>query len=146
MPVQLDHTIIHATDKFASARFLSELIDGPEPQAFGPFAAVPVGNGLTIDYADSLVPADAIVMQHLAFLVSEEEFDEIFGRIQERGLPYWADPHHHEPQRINHLMGGRGVYVNDPDGHAIEFLTRTHTLAGLAEAGVGAGAGAGSGA
>ena len=30
--------------------------------------------------------------QHYAFLISDPEFDEIFGRIQERELPYWADP------------------------------------------------------
>ncbi|MET9292834.1 VOC family protein [Streptomyces sp. NPDC003077] len=131
MPVQLDHTIIHARDKFASARFLSELIDGPEPQAFGPFAAVPVGNGLTIDYADFVVKPEQIVLQHLAFLVDEDEFDQIFARIQERDLPYWADPYHEKPKEINHIGGGRGVYVSDPDGHAIEFLTRKHTLEDL---------------
>ncbi|MEU2792657.1 VOC family protein [Streptomyces sp. NPDC007100] len=131
MPVQLDHTVVHATDKFASARFLSELAGVGEPAAFGPFAAVSVANGLTIDYADTIVKPDAIVPQHLAFLVTEDEFDEIFGRVRERGLSYWADPQRQQPQQINHRAGGRGVYVSDPDGHAIEFLTRTLTLADL---------------
>ncbi|GCD37370.1 chaP protein [Streptomyces chrestomyceticus JCM 4735] len=134
MSVQLDHTIIHATDKFASARFLAELAGLEEPTAFGPFAAVSTANGLTIDYAEHVVEAAAIVPQHLAFRVSEEEFDAIFARIQERELPYWADPYHHKPQEINHLAGGRGVYVSDPDGHAIEFLTRKHSLEDLGTA------------
>ncbi|GAB3903792.1 VOC family protein [Microbispora bryophytorum] len=123
---QLDHTIVHSSDRFESARFLTGLLGESEPGAFGPFATVRVGNGVTIDYADSIVDRDRIVMQHLAFLVSEEEFDDICARIAERGLPYWGGPHHLEPQQINHRHHGRGVYVDDPDGHAIEFLTHPY--------------------
>lgn len=35
---------------------------------------------------------------------------------------------HEKPQRINHLFGGRGVYLDDPDGHSIEFITRTYVI------------------
>ncbi|WNO74336.1 MULTISPECIES: VOC family protein [unclassified Streptomyces] len=125
MPARLDHTIVHARDRFAAARFLTELIDEPEPKAFGPFASVALSGGVTLDYYDRSGDAE-IVSQHLAFLVSEEEFDAIFARITERELPYWADPAHAEPQRINHLFGGRGVYIDDPDGHSIEFITHTY--------------------
>ncbi|MER7001259.1 VOC family protein [Streptomyces sp. NPDC000410] len=125
MPATLDHTIVHSRDRFVGARFLTELIDAPEPKPFGPFASVPLANGVTLDYLDERAETE-IVSQHLAFLVSEEEFDEIFGRIQERELPYWADPVHAEPQRINHHFGGRGVYIDDPDGHSIEFITHTY--------------------
>lgn len=128
MSARLDHTIIHSTDRFASARFLTDLLGAPEPGEFGPFATVPLANGVTIDYADSIVDPDEIVMQHLAFLVSEEEFDQIFDRIVERGLPYWGGPHHQEPQQINHRHHGRGVYVDDPDGHALEFLTHPYVV------------------
>ncbi|OKK07620.1 bleomycin resistance protein [Streptomyces sp. CB03234] len=124
MPARLDHTIVRSRDRFAAARFLTELIDAPEPKPFGPFASVPLEGGVTLDYLDDDAPR--IVPQHLAFLVPEDEFDEIFGRIQERELPYWADPHHREPQRINHHYGGRGVYIDDPDGHSIEFITHTY--------------------
>ncbi|MBO4274278.1 MULTISPECIES: VOC family protein [Microbispora] len=126
MPARLDHTIVHSTDRFASARFLTGLLGEPGPGTFGPFATVRVANGVTIDFADSIVGRDRIVLQHLAFLVSEDEFDEIFTRIGERGLPYWGAPNHQEPQRINHRHHGRGVYVDDPDGHAIEFLTHPY--------------------
>ncbi|GLW24036.1 chaP protein [Microbispora amethystogenes] len=126
VPARLDHTIVHSTDRFASARFLTGLLGEPGPGTFGPFATVRVANGVTIDFADSIVGRDRIVLQHLAFLVSEDEFDEIFTRIGERGLPYWGGPHHQEPQRINHRHHGRGVYVDDPDGHAIEFLTHPY--------------------
>ena len=37
--------------------------------------------------------------QHYAFLIGEHEFDEIFDRIGERGLDYWADPMLQPPRR-----------------------------------------------
>jgi catechol 2,3-dioxygenase-like lactoylglutathione lyase family enzyme len=67
-----------------------------------------------------------IQAQHYAFLVSELEFDEIFGRIKERGLKYWADPGQREQGRINHHFGGRGVYFQDPSGHLLEIITRPY--------------------
>src|SRR5437667_375162 len=65
-------------------------------------------------------------MQHYAFLVSEKEFDQIFGRIKERGLDYWADPGRKEKGRINRHFGGRGVYFLDPSGHLLEIITRPY--------------------
>ncbi|GFE24043.1 VOC family protein [Streptomyces libani] len=123
---RLDHTIVHSTDRFASARFLADLLGVPEPKAFGPFAALKLDNGVALDYAEHVAGGE-FVPTHYAFLVTEEEFDGIFGRIQERGLSYWADPMHSKPQEINTRDGGRGVYILDPDGHNMEFLTRTYS-------------------
>ncbi len=67
-----------------------------------------------------------IQAQHYAFLVSEREFDEIFGRIKERGLAYWADPGQTQKRRINTHFGGRGVCFEDPSGHLLEIITRPY--------------------
>lgn len=67
-----------------------------------------------------------IQVQHYAFLVTEPEFDQIFGRVKARGLDYWADPAHRRKGEINHNDGGRGVYFNDPAGHYLEILTRPY--------------------
>ncbi len=123
MPVQLNHTIVHTTDQARSARFLTDLLGLPEAVRFGPFLVVEVANGVSLDY---LTVSGPITSQHYAFLVTEEEFDQIFGRIQDQGLEYWADPHHSQPQQINRNDGGRGVYWNDPDGHALEIITRPY--------------------
>ncbi|WFB09249.1 VOC family protein [Streptomyces sp. LX-29] len=123
MTAKLDHTIMHSSDQFVSARFLTELLGAPEPRRMGPFAAVDLDGGLTVDYADFIVAPDRIVPQHLALLVSEEEFDGVYARVRDRDLPYWAGPGHTEPQSIDRRNGGRRLYVDDPDGHAIEFLT-----------------------
>jgi len=123
MPIELNHTIVHARDAQASAAFLADLLGRPAPGRFGPFHTVQLDNRVTLDF----VQTDAdLVIEHCAFLVSEEEFDQIFGRIQARGLPFWADPAHRQPGRINHHDGGRGVYWNDPDGHYLEIITRPY--------------------
>jgi catechol 2,3-dioxygenase-like lactoylglutathione lyase family enzyme len=69
-----------------------------------------------------------------AFLIGEDDFDQIFGRIRERGLEHWADPGQHRPGEINRNDGGRGVYFEDPDGHLLEIITRPYGSGGKIEA------------
>ena len=123
MSIQLNHTIVPARDPQASAAFLAEILGRPVPVLFGPFHGVTLDNGVTLDFIrdDGHFP-----VMHYAFLVSEDEFDHIFGRIRARGLTYWADPGQHRPGEINHGDGGRGVYWDDPDGHRLEILTRPY--------------------
>lgn len=123
MAVQLNHTIVSAYDKQVSADFMAEILGLSTPTPFGPFMMVQVDNEVTLDFIDS---GGEIVPQHYAFLVSESEFDEIFDRIRERRLSYWADPYHREPGEINTRDGGRGLYFDDPDGHNLEILTRPY--------------------
>ncbi|MCI0573664.1 MAG: VOC family protein [Myxococcaceae bacterium] len=127
MSIELNHTIVRARDPWASATFLAEVLGRGTPSRFGPFYGVQVDNGVTLDFmrADGDIPR-----QHYAFIVSEAEFDEIFGRIRERRLPYWADPLHQQPGHINHNDGGRGVYWSDPDGHNLEIITRPYGSGG----------------
>jgi len=73
---------------------------------------------------------ESITPQHYAFLVSESEFDEIFGRIRDRKLTYWADPGQTKANEINRHDGGRGVYFEDPEGHLLEVITRPYGSGG----------------
>ena len=123
MAVQLNHTIVFAHDTSKSATFLADILGLEPPSSYGPFMVVEVANGTSLDFMET---HDEIPWQHYAFLVGEDEFDEIFGRIRDRALPYWADPHHGEPGEINHHDGGRGVYFEDPDGHNLEIITRPY--------------------
>ena len=91
------------------------------PRRFGPFVVVDVDNGASLDFMTT-GPEWDIGIEHYAFLVGEDEFDQIFGRVQARGLAYYADPHGNEPGEINHHDGGRGVYWHDPDGHVLEII------------------------
>lgn len=124
MSIQLNHTIVHARDNRESADFLAGVLGLTAGAAWGPFVPLELSNGVTLDFA--AVPAESIVMQHYAFLVTEEEFDGIFRRIQDAGLTYYADPHLKQPGEINHHDGGRGVYFLDPAGHGMEAITRPY--------------------
>src|SRR6185295_7352505 len=95
MAIQLNHTIVHARDPAASAQFLADILGVPGPKPFGPFMEVHVDNDVTLAFIRA--EAHEIIIEHYAFLVSEGEFDQIFGRIRERGLQYWADPAHRHP-------------------------------------------------
>jgi catechol 2,3-dioxygenase-like lactoylglutathione lyase family enzyme len=127
MAVQLNHTIVSVRDKHESATFLAEILGLDEPTPYGPFMVVQVDNDVSLDFADDNGPASP---QHYAFLVSETEFDEIFGRIRAHRLPYWADPGRRRPGEINTNDGGRGVYWEDPSGHFLEIITRPYGSGG----------------
>lgn len=129
LTAKLNHTIVAAGDRNASALFLSEVLGLEAPVAFGPFALVTVGDQMTLDFVSS---SEEIRPQHYAFLVSETEFDQIFSRIEARKLPYWADPRRSKRDQINHWDDGRGVYFEDPNGHLLEILTRPYGSAGTA--------------
>ena len=128
MPAKLNHTIVAARDRNASALFMSEVLGLDPPVILGPFALVKVGDELTLDFVER--PED-IRPQHYAFLVSETEFDQIFSRLEARRLTYWADPHRSRKEQINHWDDGRGVYFEDPNGHLLEILTRPYGSAGI---------------
>jgi catechol 2,3-dioxygenase-like lactoylglutathione lyase family enzyme len=127
MSVELNHHIVRVRDKEEAARFFAEILGLPPATRYGPFLELKTANGVSLDFADDHgepVPA------HYAFLVSETEFDEIFGRIKEHGLGYWADPGHRRPNAINTNDGGRGVYWDDPNGNTLEIITRPYGSGG----------------
>jgi len=125
MAITLNHTIVWCRDHRAAAGFLTDLFDLPEPVHWGPFMIVDLGNGVSLDYHET---DGSVAPQHYAFLVSEDEFDAIYGRIVERSVAHWADPGHRAADTINHDDGGRGVYFSDPDGHSLEIITRPYSL------------------
>jgi len=127
MAVRLNHTIVTVRDKHESATFLAEILGLGDPAPFGPFLVVQVDNDVSLDFADDHGPVHP---QHYAFLVDESGFDEIFGRIRERGLRYWADPGRRRAGEINTNDGGRGVYWEDPSGHLLEIITRPYGSGG----------------
>jgi catechol 2,3-dioxygenase-like lactoylglutathione lyase family enzyme len=127
MAVQLNHTIVSARDKRESATFLAEILGLDEPTPYGPFLVVQVDNDVSMDFADDDGPVHP---QHYAFLVGDAEFDQIFGRIRARRLPYWADPGRRRPGETNTNDGGRGVYWEDPSGHFLEIITRPYGSGG----------------
>lgn len=121
MAARLNHTIVWCHDQEKSATFLTDILGLPPPRRFMGFLVVELANDVSVDY----LPAESepIALQHLAFLVGENEFDGALERVRERTSQIWADPAKRQPGRINHHFGGRGFYFDDPNGHLFEIIT-----------------------
>lgn len=120
MSITLNHTIVPARDKEASARFFAQIFGLQYAGPAGHFAPVRVNDELTLDFDH----AESFEHHHYAFHVSDAEFDSIFQRVREAGIPYGSGPMSLQDGKLNSRKGGRGVYFRDPDGHVLELLTR----------------------
>jgi hypothetical protein len=121
--IELNHTIVHVRDPWSAAREVGQLLGLSEPAAYGPFAVLELDNGASLDFLED---TGEISGQHYAFLVGEDDFDAVWGRIREDGREFWADPFKRRAGEINHGDGGRGLYWEGPDGHWLEIITRPY--------------------
>ena len=134
MTIHLDHTIVPAKDKAASAKFFADVFGLIVKPGDGHFVQVQINDSLTFDFADVPEPwggsgfnPNAGQSHHYAFRISEAEFEAIFKRVQAKGIPYGSGPFSHTDGRINSRRGGRGFYFEDPYGHLLEVMTVPET-------------------
>jgi catechol 2,3-dioxygenase-like lactoylglutathione lyase family enzyme len=120
MAITLNHTIVPAHDKEASARFFADIFGLKYEGPSGHFAPVRVNETLTLDFDND----NDFDTHHYAFHVSDPEFDAILKRVQEAGITFGSDPWDLENRELNSWNGGRGLYFRDPNGHILELLTR----------------------
>ncbi len=118
MTITLKHTIVPARDKIAAARFFARIF-GLKPGRTGHFAPVKINKSLTLLFDDD----DKFESHHLAFHVSNREFDAILHRIKREKIVYGSAPWSLEDSKLNNWNGGRGVYFRDPNGHVLELMT-----------------------
>jgi catechol 2,3-dioxygenase-like lactoylglutathione lyase family enzyme len=123
MAIVLDHTIVPAKDKVASAKFFAEIFGLTVKPARGYFAQVQINDSLTFDFDEEPEPQ----MHHYAFHISDAEFDEIFRRVKAKGIPYGSSPFNRTDGQIYTHRGGRGFYFEDPNGHLLEVMTVPET-------------------
>jgi catechol 2,3-dioxygenase-like lactoylglutathione lyase family enzyme len=120
--MQIDHMILPVNDADASVAFYTELMgfadDGEQP----PFRVIRISPDFTLQ----LAPWGTEGNYHLAFAMTEPEFDAAFTRVRESGIEY-GDSFHD----VGNMRGpgeepgargaGKAVYVFDPSHHLIEF-------------------------
>jgi hypothetical protein len=127
MSIELNHTIVHVRDREAAATELAELLGLAAPSSYGPFAVLELDNAASLDFVED---SGDFPGQHYAFLVDEEEFDQIHQRIRDAGKQWWGDPHKNRPGEVNTNDGGRGLYWEGHDGHWLEIITRPYGSSG----------------
>jgi hypothetical protein len=121
---ELNHIIVHCRNRRESAAFLADLMAAPTPLDWGRFTQLITSNNVGIDFADDLVPHDRINESHVAFLVTDEEFDAILARLKKDSVSFWPNPGKTLEGEINHMYRGRGLYTLDPGGTVLaEFIT-----------------------
>jgi catechol 2,3-dioxygenase-like lactoylglutathione lyase family enzyme len=119
--IHLDHLLVPARDRIASARLLAQLLGVPWSESgIGPFAPVYVNGGFTLDFDSWSEPFPLI---HYCFRVDSAEFEAILGRIRQAGIPYRSNVHGPVDFSVDTDHGGKIVYWNVPDGHQWEMLT-----------------------
>jgi catechol 2,3-dioxygenase-like lactoylglutathione lyase family enzyme len=124
MAIHLDHTIVPAHDKIASAEFFAEIFGLTVKPKPGHFAQVQIDERLTLDFADAEPGGHG---HHYAFHVGEAELEAIWSRVKAKGIPYGSGPDHHTDGRLYRRRGGRGFYFEDPYGHLLEVMTVPET-------------------
>jgi catechol 2,3-dioxygenase-like lactoylglutathione lyase family enzyme len=117
--IQLDHTIVPSRDKAAAAALLARVLGVPcGPAAAGPFFAVYVNDGLTLDFIDT---DQAFPVHHFCFRVEAAEFETILARLRAADIPFRSSVRGPMDMQVDAQYGN--VYWNEPDGHMWELLT-----------------------
>lgn len=118
MSISLDHTIVHATDNLASARFLAEILGVDAPERPAHFTPVVSDNGVALDF----MTVAEVLPHHYAFTLPSAEFDAAYAKVQARGITIYAWPDRSGEGEMNHRAGHRGFYFDDPDGNWMELI------------------------
>jgi len=117
----IDHLAVPASDMRASAEKLAAILGvRAAPATIGPFHAVHVNDGLTLDFDQAEGP---LPVRHYCFRVDDASFDDIVARLTATRVPYRSPPFGPDDGQVNTRHGGRIVYWSVPDGHVWEALT-----------------------
>jgi catechol 2,3-dioxygenase-like lactoylglutathione lyase family enzyme len=122
MGIQLDHFIVSSRDAARAAKTLGDLLGVPSGKAAaGPFHAVYLNEGLTLDFIDT---QEAFPVEHYCFRVDKAQFDAILDRLKAQNIPFRGTPDGDNDMRIGAQYGN--VYWDVPDGHTWEILTASY--------------------
>ena len=124
MGTVLDHTIVPVRDRKEAVEFYSRIFGFEDLGEVGPFLAVRVNEGFTLDFRDS----DDFGGHHYAFAMEPHEFEAAFARIRESGISYGDGPRDKSNMKGPGLTAGakgmgKAVYFEDPNGHLLEIKT-----------------------
>jgi len=118
----LDHLILKVNDLADSVAFYVGILGFTNEGASGPFTVIRVGRDCQLQLAPWGTPG----MEHYAFSVSPEEFEDIFERVKAAGIGYGPSFHAVGTNTgPGEEIGARGaaptLYFNDPNRHLIEI-------------------------
>src|SRR5690242_2781565 len=82
----IDHLILHVNELDSNVDFYVNVMGFTfeKNEDEGPYTTIRVNDGFIL----SLAPYGSKQWEHLAFSLSREEFQQIFERVKDRGIPY----------------------------------------------------------
>jgi catechol 2,3-dioxygenase-like lactoylglutathione lyase family enzyme len=116
--VEVNHIVIPAKDKRATAELLAYVLGLEVEGCFGESARVRGSNGLTLDFSES----NACLALQCAFLLSDVEFDAALSRINSGAINFYAAFDKTGFGEISRRDGSRCIYFDDPNGHLFELI------------------------
>ena len=118
--MKLDHTLIPATDKEESAKFFAKIMGLEYAGIRGTMGLVRVDDALTLQFDERQTGRI-----HLAFHVTDGEFDVVLSRLKAEGVPFGARGSRTQAfnMEVGSLNGGRRFYFDDPSGQSFELMT-----------------------
>jgi hypothetical protein len=119
MTIDADHVIVPTRIGSASAKMLAEILGVPWAGA-GPFSAVYVNDGLTLDFVET---EGSFSPHHYCFRVEEQEFNAILGRLKRAGISYRSTLNGPDDLQVNREYCNSSLCWNEPDGHQWEIRT-----------------------
>jgi len=102
---------VPARDKAQAAKFFADIF-GLERGPSGHFAPVRINKSLTLLFDDD----DTLESHHLAFHVSNREFDAIFDRIKKANIPFGSAPWSLDDGKLNDWAAAAAFIFAIPTG------------------------------
>jgi len=124
MEITLNHTIIPSYNNVVSAKFYEKIFGFEFLKEWEHFAVVKVNSTLSFDFQTK----QKFSVNHYAFKVNNQQFDEIHERIKADNITFGSGPYSVDDGKINYNYGGRGLYFLDPNGHVLEILTEDYVI------------------
>ncbi len=114
----------------APSEWLSGGLSEADWQGYGSQrASVYINDSLTLDFvsprllASTAAASGPVPTNHYCFRVTEEDFDAIVERIKKARVKFSSKLRGEADYKTYRLLGGKGVYFMEPDGHGWEVLT-----------------------
>jgi catechol 2,3-dioxygenase-like lactoylglutathione lyase family enzyme len=120
--VTVDHIILNVNDLDETVAFYTEVLGFVDEGSDGPFRVLRVSE----DFAIQVAPWGTKGNEHYAFALDRAEFDAVFQRIKDRGIPYGdAFDSVGSNRGPGSESGARGlaptIYFYDPSHHLLEI-------------------------
>jgi catechol 2,3-dioxygenase-like lactoylglutathione lyase family enzyme len=117
-----DHIILRVNDLSASVAFYTSVVGFTAEGTDGPFTVIRIGPDCQLQLAPWGTPG----AEHYAFAVTQDEFQQIFGRLKAAGIPFGPSfdtvGSNTGPGRESGARGSAPtVYFKDPNGHLLEI-------------------------